>query len=163
MMRPAPHRSEKQATRHPSHFSLCPSNPGSDSPRGTLDRSPSMFPLAVPHVRGRPAPCFSDANCGGRVASCRHRQAVITRAPRSAGGRAGGACAPSGVSPNFSHATWLPATPPREKTQRLERSCSRRSLRLWHRRVALRAVGLREKKGRRKSHNCEILASSQIL
>lgn len=45
MMRPASHRGEEQATRHPSYFSLCPSNPGSDSPRGTLDRSPPIFPL----------------------------------------------------------------------------------------------------------------------
>lgn len=43
---------------------------------------------------------------------------------------------------------------PEGKTQRLERSCLRRSLRLWHRRVALRAVGLEgREEGRKKSHS----------
>lgn len=51
---------------------------------------------------------------------------------------------------------------PEGKTQRLERSCLRRSLRLWHRRVALRAVGLEGKRGRKKESHSEILASSNI-
>lgn len=91
-------------------------------------------------------PCFSDANCGGRFASCRHRQAVINPHPRGAQavGRVG--LRPVGSFSEFLTCDVLPATPPKERRERLERSCLRRSLCLWHRRVALRAVGLKRGK-----------------
>lgn len=45
----------------------------------------------------------------------------------------------------------LDASAPWRMTRRLERNCLHRSLRLWHRRVALRAVGLKRKKKERKT------------
>lgn len=154
-MRPASHRGEKQATRHPSYFSLCPSNPGSDSPRGTLDRSPPHLPLAVLHGGDGQRPAFlmptaeadSPRAVTGRPSSpAQEAQAVGLVGPGKPG--------PRREFLRISHMRRDASDSPEGKTQKLERSCSRRSLRLWHRRVALRAVGLgRREGGRKKSHH----------
>lgn len=160
MMRPAP--TEVRGRRHATHrTSACvQAIPAVTLPEERWTGAPPSSPCGYER-EGRPAPCFSDANCGGRFASCRHRQAVVTRA-RSAGGRAGGARASPGPRREFlriSHMRRGASDSPEGKTQRRERSCSRRSLRLWHRRVALRAVGLERKRGRKKESHSEILAA----
>lgn len=153
-MRPASRRGEKQATRHPSYFSLCPSNPGSDSPRGTLDRSPPSSPCGSTRRDGqRPAFLMPTAEADspravtGRPSSPAHEaQAVGLVGPGKPG--------PRREFLRISHMRRGASDSPEGKKQWLERSCLRRSLRLWHRRVALRAVGLkRREEGRKKSHS----------
>lgn len=95
--------------------------------------------------QGQPAPCVSDAICGGGFTSCRHRQdlqhsaqALSDRATRTNLGRLG-------HTPNFSHARVM------IHKECIERSCLRRgSLRVKHRRVAFRAVTLEKKKEKEK-------------